>query len=348
MLPYSALLTEVKARIHRAQTKAIFAVNSQLLMLYWEIGRLLISQQSKAGWGARVLRKLSNDIRRDLPELKGFSVRNLELMTQFFREYPEIGILHGSKYPNKRDLFTQQLVAQLPWGHNILLIQKLKNLKTRAWYMREAAAQGWSKNVLQMMIESAAHKRQGSALSNFESILPAPQSDLAQRALNDPYIFDFLTLAHPIHERQIEAGLIQQVEKFLLELGQGFAFVGRQYHLELGDEDFYIDLLFYHLKLHCYVVVELKTGSFKPEYLGKLTFYLNVIDARLKESVDGPSIGLILCQEKNKLVAEYALRTALNPVGISEYKCSRILPDQLQSSLPSVEDIEVELSRKRR
>jgi predicted nuclease of restriction endonuclease-like (RecB) superfamily len=238
----------------------------------------------------------------------------------------------------------QQLVAQIPWAHNVLLMQRVKNKNDRLWYMQQTLANGWSRNVLLVMIKSDAHRRQGQAITNFHRLLPSPQSDLVQQTLKDPYIFDFLTLQEPFHERELETNLLHQLERFLLELGQGFAFVGRQYYLKVGDREFYIDLLFYHLKLRCFVVIDLKKGEFKPEYAGKMNFYLSVVDDRLRHPEDAPSIGLILCQDRNHVVAEYALRGVDKPIGISEYELTRALPPGLQSALPTVEEIEAELA----
>ncbi|PYV09260.1 MAG: DUF1016 domain-containing protein, partial [Acidobacteria bacterium] len=238
----------------------------------------------------------------------------------------------------------QQLVAQIPWAHNVLLMQRVKEPTARLWYMQQTLANGWSRNVLLAMIQSEAHRRQGQALTNFERLLPPPQSDLARQMLKDPYIFDFLTLEEPFHERELETSLLHHLERFLLELGQGFAFVGRQLHLEVGDSDFYIDLLFYHLKLRCFVVIDLKTGEFKPEYAGKMNFYLSVVDDQLRHESDAPSIGLILCQDRNHIIAEYALRGVSKPIGVSEYELTRALPPNLQSALPTVEEIEAELA----
>jgi predicted nuclease of restriction endonuclease-like (RecB) superfamily len=329
---YADLLDRVKTRIREGQTRAVQAVTRELLCLYWDLGRLLVEKQGAEGWGAGVLRRLSNDLKNELPETKGFSKKNLKLMTQFFREYPGL-------FP-----IGKPVVAQLPWAHHVLLMQKVKSMAERLWYMGMALEQGWSRNVLHLMIESQAHRRQGRAITNFAVRLPPPQSDLARQSLKDPYIFDFLTLAEPYHERELEMGLLQHLERFLLELGQGFAFVGRQYHLDIGGEDFYIDLLFYHLRLRCFVVIELKKGGFKPEYAGKMNFYLNALDDRLKHSTDHPTIVLILCQEKNRVVAEYALGGVDKPIGVSEYEIIRALPAEMKSALPTIEEIEAELA----
>ena len=286
-------------------------------------------------------------------------------MTQFHREYPRLGSIGPSavaqlgegstdtlKGPqvvapnaNGEDILeaAQQLVVQLPWAHNMVLIQKVKDIPSRLWYMRQTVEQGWSRNVLEQMINSHLHERQGQATTNFDKLLPAPQSDLAQQALKDPYIFDFLTLDKPFREKELETCLMEHMQKFLLELGIGFAFVGRQHHISVGEEDFYIDLLFYHLKLRAFVVIELKAGAFKPDYAGKMNFYLNVVDDQLRHETDNPSIGLILCRDKKKLLAEYALRGMNKPIGVSEYELTRALPEALKSALPTIDEIEAEL-----
>lgn len=301
--PYTALLSDIKQRIRQAQTRAVLAVNAELIRLYWEIGQMLDARQKTEGWGAAVIPRLALDIRNELPEEKGFSERNIKRMLAFYREYralefvpqPVAQIDPAGKAPQAAALFSPELVMAIPWGHHLLLMEKIKDSPTRRWYMQATLANGWSRNVLQMQIETAAHARQGKATSNFAQKLPLPQSDLVQQALKDPYLFDFLTLEEPFLERELETGLIQHLEKFLLELGQGFAFVGRQYHLDLGDQDFYVDLLFYHLRLRCFVVIELKRGAFKPEYAGKMNFYCSVVDDVLKHAQDAPTIGLILC-----------------------------------------------------
>jgi predicted nuclease of restriction endonuclease-like (RecB) superfamily len=329
---YNELLTTIKTRIRQAQIKAVLSVNSTMLNMYWDIGRMIEERQQKEGWGSAVIPKLSKDIRNELPEIKGFSVRNLQRMIKFYKEYSSL----DKKMP--------QAVAQLPWGHNILLIEKVKNIDKRFWYMQEAIKEGWSRNILLMMIKRDAYKRQGESITNFAIRLPQIQSDLANQTLKDPYIFDFLTLEEPFHERELETELVKHLEQFLIELGQGFAFVGRQYHLDIGDNDFYIDLLFYHLKLRCFVVIELKKGEFKPEYAGKINFYCNLVDDILKHETDNQSIGLILCQDKNKVLAEYSIRGMNKPIGISEYNLTRSLPEKFKSDLPSIEEIEAELS----
>lgn len=346
---FRELLAEVKNRIQQGQARAVFAVNAELVRLYWDIGRMIGGRQRDEGWGTGVIPRLARELRNELPEIKGFSERNIKLMVQFAHEYPEafdaspaIGQPAVAQLPVIPK--GQQLVAHIPWAHNVLLMQRVKEPGARRWYMEQTLANGWSRNVLLHMITSQAHRRQGKAVTNFERLLPAPQSDLVQQTLKDPYLFDFLTLEEPFHERELETGLLRHLERFLLELGQGFAFVGRQLHVEVGQSDFYIDLLFYHLRLRCFVVIDLKKGEFKPEYAGKMNFYLSVVDDKLRHATDQPSIGLILCQDRNHIIAEYALRGMDKPIGVSEYQLTRALPPSLQSALPTVEQIEAELT----
>lgn len=363
---YPALLADIKQRIRTAQVRTAMAGNASMLVLYWEIGSVLAARQKIEGWGAAVLPRLAKDLRNDLPEVTGFSVRNLKLMTQFFREYPDFAVIgqppvaqlaqrpSAGKIQRPRvaklstasdaDELGQLPVALLPWAHNIILIQKVKDLSTRLWYARQAFEHGWSRDVLSLQIQSRAHERHGKAVTNFQRTLPSPQSDLASQLLKDPYIFDFLTLEKPFRERELETGLLRHLQDFLVELGAGFAFVGRQVHLEINDDDFYIDLLFYHLRLRCFVVIDLKVGHFRPEHAGKMNFYLNAVDDRMRHDGDQSSIGLILCQDKNRVVAEYALRGMKKAIGVSEYQLTRALPKQLRSALPSIEEIEAELS----
>lgn len=345
---YTSLLEDVKSRIQTAQTKATLAVNAEMIFLYWDIGQLIFQRQQEQGWSAAVIPKLSKDLKNELPELKGFSERNLGRMLAFYREYlPEQEQLVNLPQPvanlqaNKIQL---GIAAQIPWGHNLLLIEKIKDMPTRLWYAQQTIHNGWSRDVLSLMIKSNLHTRQGDTTNNFAEQLPNPQSDLARQSLKDPYIFDFLTLTQPFTERELEVELTRHIEKFLLELGTGFAFVGRQYHLTVSNNDFYLDLLFYHLHMRCFVVIELKKGEFKPEYAGKMNFYCSAVDDLLRHATDGPTIGLILCQTKDKVMAEYALRDVQKPIGISEFELTRALPENLRSSLPAIEDIENELT----
>ncbi|AGA27880.1 PDDEXK nuclease domain-containing protein [Singulisphaera acidiphila] len=330
---YESFLGELKERIRTAQVRAAVAVNRELVLLYWQIGRDILSRQKEHGWGAKVVDRLAADLRREFPGIEGFSPRNLKYMRSFAKAWPDEAIV-------------QEALAQITWYHNLTLLEKVKGQEERLWYARAIIKNGWSRNVLVHWIESALHKRQGQATTNFERSLPAPQSDLAREVLKNPYSFDFLMLTDDAEEREIERGLVEHIREFLIELGVGFAFVGQQYRLEVGGEDFVIDLLFYHLKLRCYVVLELKAGAFKPEYAGKMNFYLSAVDDLLRHSDDKPSIGIILCKSKNKVVAEYALRDLLKPVGVSSYvtKLVESLPKDLKGSLPSLKEIEAELS----
>lgn len=329
---YAALLSDLKAQIRTAQTRAALSVNRELVVLYWHIGRVILQRQQAEGWGAKVIDQLSRDLKAEFPYMKGFSPRNLKYMQQFAAAWPD-------------EQMVQQLVAQIPWGHNIILLQSLKDAAQREWYAQAAIQHGWSRNVLAHQIDSRLKERQGQATTNFDRALPASQSELARQLLKDPYNFDFLTLHDEALERDLEKGLLAHLRDFMLELGVGFAFVGSQYHLEVGGEDFYLDLLFYHLKLRCYVVVELKIGEFRPEYVGKMNFYLSAADDLLRHEQDGPSIGLLLCRTQNKVIAEYALRGVDKPLGVSTYELAESLPAELRGSLPSVEELEKEMEK---
>ena len=341
---YNNLLTDIKHRIRQAQTKAIISANSEMISMYWDIGKMLTEKQKVAGWGAAVIPKLSKDIHNELPELKGFSERNIGRMIAFFREYPDFSTILPQAVAKLPD---QTMLADIPWGHHILLIEKIKDLPVRFWYMEQIAKNGWNRETLAAMVKNDQYNRQGALANNFDKTLTKPQSEMVRQALKDPYIFDFLTLSEPFAERELETELIKHLEKFLVELGAGFAFVGRQYHLQISDKDFYIDLLFYHLRLRCFIVIELKKGEFKPEYAGKMNFYCSAVDDKLKHASDQQTIGLILCESKDKIFAEYALRDIHKPIGVSEYELTRALPDNLKSSLPSVEEIEAELASER-
>jgi predicted nuclease of restriction endonuclease-like (RecB) superfamily len=344
---YGDLLSKIKGRIRTAQTRAVQAVNAELVRLYWDIGRLIEARQAQEGWGAGVIPRLASDLHNELPELKGFSERNLKLMTQFAREYPALFQNGQTASAQSGDAAAgekgQTPFAQIPWAHNVLLIQKVKDAPTRLWYAHQTLEQGWSHDTLAAMIRSGAHARQGAAVTNFQGRLPHQQSAMAAGLLKDPYIFDFLTLTEPFLERELETGLVRHLEKFLLELGQGFAFVGRQYRLEVSDKEFFLDLLFYNLSLRCFIVIDLKRGDFKPEYAGKMNFYCSVVDDRLRHESDRPTIGLILCQTKDRILAEYTLRGIDTPIGVADYEITRALPAALASSLPSIEAIEAEL-----
>ncbi len=328
---YAAWLTELKTRIHSAQQRATLAVNRELVLLYWQIGRDILERQDREGWGAKVIERLAQDLRSAFPDMKGFSPRNLKYMRAFAEAWPD-------------QSFVQGVLAQLPWYHQLALLDKLPGPETRRWYASKAIEHNWSRNILVMQIETHLLERSGQAVTNFSASLPKPQSDLARDSLKDPYRFDFLGLSEEAQEREIEHALVKHVTEFLLELGAGFAFVGRQVLLDVGGDEFFIDLLFYHLKLRCYVVIELKGGKFQPEHLGQLGFYLTAVDRQVKSEHDNPTIGLLLCKSKNKIVAEYALSDKSQPMGIAEYKLVDFLPAELQSSLPSIEQIEQALA----
>jgi predicted nuclease of restriction endonuclease-like (RecB) superfamily len=329
---YNSFLVDIKNKIKLSQQKAFSSVNQEMIKLYFNIGLVIDIRQKELGWGAKVIDKLSLDILEEFPDMKGFSSRNIKRMLRFYKEYRT----DFSKVP--------LTVAQIPWTHNIILIEKIKDKKLRYWYIQKVLENGWSKDVLSLMIKSEVHKREGNLVSNFKDVLPKNDSNLVQQSFKDPYLFDFMSITEPFRERELENSLIKNMEKFLIELGSGFAFVGRQYKLEVGDDEFYIDLLFYHLKLRCFVVVELKKGKFKPEYSGQVNFYCGAIDSILAQKDDKPTIGLILCQEKNEIVAEYSLRNMSQPIGISEYQLTEVLPKEFESSLPTIEMIENELT----
>ena len=322
---YISIVENIKREIKAAQYRAAIHANVDMLLLYHDIGCVINEHKL---WGNRFIDNLATDIRMDFPESKGYSVRNLKYMAKF-----------AETYPNRE--FVQTVSAQIPWSHNIAIIEKVKDPEQRIWYIQKTAENGWSHNVLIHQIESGLYQRQVlvDKVSNFESRLPSPQSELAAQTMKDPYVFDFIPFREEMLERDIEQALVRDVTKLLLELGTGFAFLGNQYHLNVGGDDFYIDLLFYNLNLRCYVVIELKAGDFKPDYAGQLNFYLSAVDGILRKAEDHPSIGLLLCKSKNNLVAEYSLKDISKPIGVSEYKVTRSLPDALEEQLPSVEDI---------
>lgn len=327
---YAAILAGLKDQIRAARLKAGLAVNRELVLLYWRMGRQVLEQQMEEGWGSKVIERLAQDLRREFPEMRGLSPRNLKYMRAFAEAYPEEQIV-------------QQAAAQIPWFHNCVILDKVKNPVARDFYIRSTISHGWSRNILVHQIESGLYQRQGRAQVNFDRTLPSPQSELACQILKDPYNFDFLTLGKEAQERDLEAALLNHLREFLLEIGVGFAFVGSQYHLEVGDQDFYIDLLFYHLNLRCYVVIDLKISDFQPEFAGKMNFYLSAVDDLLRRAEDGPSIGIVLCKGKNRVIVEYALRDTNKPMGVAEYQLSSALPENLKGSLPTIEELEAEL-----
>lgn len=322
---YLATIQEIKAEIKKAQYKATVKVNNELLLLYYHIGQAINRHKV---WGNKFIENLSRDLRLEYPDAKGYSERNLNYMAKFAERFPEEEIL-------------QEVLAKLSWYHVVTLMDKIKERPVLLWYAQQSVENGWSRNVLVHQIESNLYARQATAdkISNFENRLPAPQSELATQMMKDPYIFDFIPFKADMLERDIENAMVAEVTKLLLELGAGFAFLGDQYHLNVGGEDFYLDLLFYNLKLRCYVVIELKTGDFKPEYAGKLNFYLTAVDKILKTEQDAPAIGLLLCKSKNDLIAEYALQDINKPIGVSEYRITEDIPEKFRQQLPSIEDI---------
>ena len=309
---YQDWLNQLKTQIRSSQQRAILAVNQELVLLYWQIGQNILQRQNQQGWGAKVVDRLSKDLSAEFPEIKGFSTRNLKYMRKFAEAWQDKQIV-------------QQAVALLPWGHNLVLLDKFSDKETRLWYAQKAIEHGWSRNVLVHQIESGLLERTGQAVNNFSQTLPEIQSDLATQTFKDPYIFDFLSLGEVYYERELETVLTQHIMAFLLELGTGFAFVGKQRHIEVGGDDFYIDLLFYHLQLRCYVVIELKTGDFKPEHIGQLNFYVTAVDRQLKTEHDTSTIGLLLCKSRNEVVVEYALNQTPQPIGVAVYQLEKML-----------------------
>lgn len=327
---YTAFLRSLKDRIQQAQIKAALAVNKELTLLYWQIGREILTRQQQQGWGARIIDQLAKDLKREFPDIKGFSSRNLKYMRAFAEAYPDEQIV-------------QQLAAQIPWFHNCVLLDKVKDPSERHWYIQQTTANGWSRNILAIQIETGLYRRQGGAITNFERTLPSPQSDLAQQLLKDPYNFDFLTLNREAQERDLERALVHHIRDFLLELGSGFSFVGSQYPIVVDGQEYRIDLLFYHFRLRCFIVIDLKMVEFQPEFSGKMNFYVSAVNAILRHPDDQPTIGIVLCKSKNKTVAELALQGMTQPIGVATHKIGSELPDQLKSILPTVEQLEIEL-----
>ncbi len=329
---YTELLEKLRQRIHGARLQAALAVNCELLLLYWDVGRAILERQNQEGWGAKVIEHLGNDLMRSFPDMKGLSRRNLLYMRAFAEAYPD------------RE-FVQQVAAHLPWFHNVVIFTKVKHPAEREWYLRMCLEQGWSRVVLAHQIENHLHERQGRAVTNFARTLPSPQSEMAQEMLKDPYTLDFIGVHEVLLEKELHRKLLEHLRNFMLELGVGFAFVGSEYRLEIGGESFHLDLLFYHFKLHCFVVVELKTTAFEPEHAGKLNFYLSAVDDLLRQPQDNPTIGILLCKEKNRVVVEYALRDLQKPLGVAAYRLAKSLPSDLKPSLPSVDALEMELTK---
>jgi predicted nuclease of restriction endonuclease-like (RecB) superfamily len=354
---YTQLLNQIKQRVQLAQKRAIFSVSAEMLRMYWDIGEMLFNKQKEAGWGTKILERISADLKNDFPDIKGFSVRNCQFMIQFYKEYnqeltftkPTVSQIESANTkPSVSQLQTQKFklpITQIGWAHNVVIMQRVKDVDARYWYMIQTIKHSWSRDFLAEAIKLDYYGKQGALSSNFDTTLPTVQSKQVKEMLKDPYVFDMLTFTDEYTERDIELGLIKHIEKFLLELGRGFAFMGRQYHIEVCDSDYYIDLLFYHVFTHRYVVIELKRGEFKPEYIGKLNFYCSAVDDIMCQEGDNQTIGLLLCQNKDKVKAEYALRDINKPIGISEYALGQALPEQLRSSLPTIEEIENNLNK---
>jgi len=330
---YPVFFAAIKERIARERIKAVMAANAAMVLMYWDIGAKILEKQNVEGWGAKIVDRLSHDLKAAFPEMNGFSPRNLKYMRKFAECWPDRSIV-------------QEALAQITWYHNLALLEKLPTPETRLWYARKTLEHGWSRNILTIQIDTRLHEREGKAINNFPIALPPVDSDMAEQVFKDPYVFDFLGTADLRRESELERKLVDHIQKFLLELGQGFSFVGRQVHLEVGDSDFYIDLLFYHLKLRCYVVVELKATRFDPGYVSKLNMYLNIVDDLLRHPDDKPTIGLLLVKEKNQTIVEYSLAGYKKPIGVAQWQreIMRSLPEEFKSSLPTIEEIEAELA----
>jgi predicted nuclease of restriction endonuclease-like (RecB) superfamily len=328
---YQAFLSTLKTRVRTAQLRATLAVNRELVVLYWQIGRDILERQNDQGWGAKVIERLAKDLKREFPDMKGFSRSNLLYMRAFAEAYPD-------------EQLVQQVIGQIPWGHNITLLEKLKCPEERLWYAKTTVTHGWSRNILTMQIESRLYERQGGAVTNFAKTLPELDSDLAIGLLKDPYNFDFLMLAKDAKERDMEQGLVDHIRKFLMELGVGFAFVGTQYPLAVSGKEYRLDMLFYHIPLHRYVVIDLKMGEFQPDYSGQMSFYVAAVDNILRGERDDPTIGIILCKSKDRTTVEYALQGLQQPIGVSSYQLGSTLPEALQLNLPTAEQLEAELN----
>lgn len=331
---YLPFLSEIKKLIIEERLKTIISANSVMIILYWNIGKLILQKQNLAGWGAKVIDRLSFDLKKQFPDMTGFSPRNLKYMKKFAEEWSDFELV-------------QRTVALIPWRSNIILLEKLKDPDLRLWYAKKTIEFGFGKDMLVFQIESELHLRQGASINNFHASLPPNDSDMTAQVFKDPYIFDFLGTSDPRREAELEQKLIDHIQKFLLELGKGFAFVGRQVRLEVGDSDFVIDLLFYHLKLRCYIVIELKSGEFDPGYISQLNMYINIVDDLMKHPDDKKTIGLLLVKSKNEMVVEYSLKGYTNPIGVSswEREIKKALPESFEGLLPSIEEIEMELSK---
>jgi predicted nuclease of restriction endonuclease-like (RecB) superfamily len=330
---FSVWVTALKAKIHAVRNKLAFSINAQILELYWEIGKDIAGKQEVSGWGSKFVDRIATELKHEFPEIKGFSRRNVYAILQWYKFY-------SVKYP-----FVPHHVAQIPWGHNRLIITKTKDIEEAEFYCRATAQNGWDRDTLEVQIADKYHLKAANSIHNFTYTLSEEQSKIASQTLKDPYNFDFLGLENDALEKAIEDELTRNITKFLLELGRGFAFLGRQYKIEIGETDYFLDMLFYHVTLRCYIVIELKAGKFKPEYAGKLNYYLSAVDTQLRKTGDNPTIGILLCKKKNKIDVEYALRDINKPMGISEYRLTDAIPESIKTQLPSIEEIERELEK---
>jgi len=364
---YKNWLTELKSRIRQSQIKAAVKVNTELLLLYWDLGHDIAIRQMEKTWGSGFFEQLSNDLRGEFPDMQGFSATNLKYCKRFYLFYTQDNQIRqqlGDEIrqqvvdelqiiDNKENSYRQQLVDdlennpifQIPWGHHIHIFSKCKSVKEALFYVQKTIENGWSRAVLMNFLEADLFSSQGKALTNFSRLLPAPQSELANQILKDPYNFDFLTLTQNFKEKELEDALTSNITKFLLELGQGFAYIGRQIQIKIGETERFIDLLFYHMELRCFVVIELKAGKFEAEHIGKLGLYISAVNHQMKKEADGPTIGMIICKTKDSVEVQYSLEIVNQPIGVSEYRLSKLLPDNLKSSLPSIEELEEQLKK---
>ena len=342
---YKQFIVAIKSKIQSSQIKASIKVNVELLKLYWDIAEMIVQKQKESAWGDGFIKNVSRDLKVEFPKMKGFSVRNIKYMRQWYNFY-EKGQQAVAQLENEKNPQLVGEIFQIPWGHNITIITKVKDIEVAKFYLKKNIEGNWSRATLRQQIENELYIREGKSVTNFKQKLPSIHSDLAIQTLKDPYNFDFLTLRAKHDELELEDALMEHMSQFLLELGQGFSFVGRQYKLNVAGDMFKIDLLFYHVKLYCYVVVELKTVDFKPEFAGKLNFYISAVDGELKGERDNPTIGILICKSKNDMVVEYSLKDINKPIGVSEYQLTQVLPDEFKSSLPSIEEIEAEFEGK--
>jgi len=334
---YKTFITDIKSKINYTQVKIASTVNSALILFYWELGEMISTKQKETRWGSKFIEQIANDLKKEFPSLKGFSRTNLFYIKKFYEFYSVDLVQHSVG-------LIESIIFKIPWRHNIEILNKCKNIDEAIYYIKQTIVNNWNSDTLALNIKTDLYKRDSKSINNFKTTLPNPQSDLAIQTIKDPYVFDFLVFDKPFVKRDIENQLVDDITKFLLELGKGFAYVGRQYHLEIANQDYYLDLLFYHIELKCYVVIELKNRKFIPEFAGKLNFYISAVDTLLKKDSDNPTIGMLLCRDKNNIEVEFALRDIGKPIGVSEFELTEILPDNFKNSLPTIEEIEEEFN----